>query len=168
MDIASNAPLIGLIVGIFGVVMPVWLRSLDYLIHRWRRFRQVANIRKIVEDSVKLFLDSDTQNLPMKSATPGAVGQVLKITEERIDVARCLYIHSMKRNLDLAIEDFSNDLDYEKKRDKRSYLAFQDEFFESWRANRNDLPSMEVYQQVLIRKLRSIAWLKLGTEGVEP
>ncbi len=164
MNLTSNAQIVGVIVGILGVLMPIWLRLLDYLIHLCRRCRQVVNIRKLVAHGVSQILNSDKENLPFRSATPGSVGRPLDDTKERRDAARLGYLENIGLNLQLALEYFSNDLSHIQKSDVRLYLAFQQEFLEKWKKTRREMPPMDVYTTVFIPRLKKIKWFNLDTE----
>ena len=163
-DIASPATIIGAIGVIISIVMPIWLRSLDYFIHRWRRWRQVVNIRTQLEIGCGRILKSERENLPIRSATPGTVGQILDETKERKDAARYAYFRRMIRELEDALQDFSNDLTYEQKRDIRRYLDFQKDFLCDWKNKRSAAPSLEVYEDVLLKSLSKIEWIRLNPE----
>ena len=164
MDVTANAPTIGVIVGILGLIMPIWLRVVDYVIHRLRRWRQVVNIRNLVAHGVSQVLNSDKENLPFKSGALGSVGRPLDQTQKRIESARLGYFKTMGLHLQLAIEDFSNDLNHEQKRDVKRYLAFQQELIEKWGKTYSQVPPIDVYKEFFIPHLKMIKWLKLDTE----
>ena len=152
---------IATIIGGVGVLVPVWLRCVDFIIHRYRRYSQAKVIRRIVSKGLKSIRGADVQRLKVKSTDPGRVGRRVRVDPKDLDNIRFTYFQDMNTSLALVMEDFSGDLSPVQKGDIRSYLSYQQDFISKWmKTRRNRVPTLDIYEKVVFARLNSIEWLR--------
>ena len=157
MDITA----IGVGVSIASVLMPISLRLVDFIIHLGRRWMQVRHIRKLVKADLTSILNDDPANLTVRSTNPGKVGEVKSVGTDYLADARRAYFKRMMRNLELAMCDFSSDLSHKQKRDMRICLSSHPDFINQWIERRNgQMPTLDVYERIIIVPMEKIKWLK--------
>ena len=106
--------------------------------------------------------DAIPDNLTVRSTNPGKVGEVKSVGTADLAAARLAYFKRMMRNLELAMCDFSSDLSHKQKRDMRNCLSSHPDFINQWIERRNgQMPTLDVYEKVIIAPMEKIKWLKL-------
>ena len=123
---------------------------------------QVRHIRKLVQADLTSILNDDPANLTVRSTNPGKVGEVNSVGTADLAAARLAYFKRMMRNLELAMCDFSSNLSHKQKRDMRICLSSHPDFINQWIERRNgQMPTLDVYEKVIIAPMEKIKWLKL-------
>lgn len=138
--------------------LPIFLRILDYLRYCYRRWRQTENIKGIVHRGIDNILN-DNPPTP-KSTTPGQVGQ--DVTDFQVDQARLAYFKELMFNLRVALEDYSADIAYERKRDVKQVLELEGWLYEWHKRHSGQLPPKEVYENFIIASMSQHGWLGIS------
>ena len=136
------------------ILMPVILRIVDYLIHRFRRWQQKRNVRDIVQRGIEGMLD-DRPRVAM-STDPGTVG------EERptdLNSVRFTYFQQMMFELGVVMEYYSSDLSYTGKRDILGIRKLEN-VLNAWTMKRNGAaPTKDVYEDFIIKRIKDHKWI---------
>ena len=139
------------------VLMPIVLRFVDYLRHLFRRWRQTANVRRIVHNGVSKILNPPQWG---KSTNLGQIGDPV-LVGNRVDMARREYFRMMISNLEVVLEYYSSDLPYDRKNYIKNLCSDKNRIIEIWQNIKKQYPPKDLYEAIVIDKLRKTKWLKL-------
>ena len=79
----------------------------------------------------------------------------------RVDMARREYFRMMISNLEVVLEYYSSDLPYDRKNYIKNLCSDKNRIIEIWQNIKKQYPPKDLYEAIVIDKLRKTKWLKL-------
>ena len=144
----NSDTLIGIVnIATLSLLMPLFLRTIDYVQHHFRRWRQTVNARTIVHSGVAIFVN--------RPEMPDSV--YLSLFESRAGIYQ-----QMIFSLNVLLDYSSANLPYEKKKFIKDLCYQFDSLIIQTPQGITIRPNTEILEALIFSRLKNTKWLKLG------